>query len=247
MAIKPPSISHVDAASLGSAMTAVQCFKYALSHLPPGTNLEGKNVFIPGALSGTGSIGCQVAKNVYGAAKVIATVSTKKIPVVDKYLGDGCVDQIIDYTTQDIHKECPAGSVDFLYNTQWVMTSLIPLVKPKTGVIVSIAIYPTSATVKTILPSVPFFMAWILSLINIWYSWKLRGTGIHYTFISGTPLVSDLDTVAKWVEEGKLKAVVGKVAELEDINAVREGCQEVVTGKGGLGKFVIKITYGKKG
>lgn len=62
MAIKPTSISHIDAASLQTAVGAIQCFKYALSHLPPGMNLEGKTVFVPGALSGTRSVGCQIAK-----------------------------------------------------------------------------------------------------------------------------------------------------------------------------------------
>lgn len=121
------------------------------------------------------------------------------------------------------------------------MTSLIPLVNPKTGVVASIASIPTSATIKYILPSTPIFALWMLDLVNLWYSWKLKGTGIYYTMISGSVNVDNLETIARWVEEEKLKATVRKVAELEDINAVREGCQEVYTGKGDIGKFVIKI------
>ena len=35
----------------------------------------------------------QMAKNAYGAGKVITTVSTTKIPAVDELLGKGVVDE----------------------------------------------------------------------------------------------------------------------------------------------------------
>lgn len=44
-------------------------------------------------MSGVGSVGCQLAKNVFGAAKVITTVSTEKVSKVDELLGKGIVDQ----------------------------------------------------------------------------------------------------------------------------------------------------------
>jgi NADPH:quinone reductase-like Zn-dependent oxidoreductase len=44
-------------------------------------------------VGGVGSIACQLAKNVFGAAKVITTVSTEKVGKVDKLLGNGVVDQ----------------------------------------------------------------------------------------------------------------------------------------------------------
>jgi NADPH:quinone reductase-like Zn-dependent oxidoreductase len=126
---KPPSMSYTDAASLTCvSITGMQSFKRAVELLPPSETLEGKTIFIPGALSGLGSIGCQLAKNVYKAGRVITTVSTSKIPLVEQYLGPGIVDQVIDYTTGDVLKEIPPGSVDFFYNTQWQMTSHIPLV-----------------------------------------------------------------------------------------------------------------------
>lgn len=40
-----------------------------------------------------GSLACQLAKNVFGAAKVITTVSTEKVGKIDKLLGNGVVDQ----------------------------------------------------------------------------------------------------------------------------------------------------------
>jgi NADPH:quinone reductase-like Zn-dependent oxidoreductase len=44
-------------------------------------------------VSGVGSIACQLAKNVLGAEKVIATVSTSKMKKVEELLGSGVVDQ----------------------------------------------------------------------------------------------------------------------------------------------------------
>jgi hypothetical protein len=47
--------------------------------------------------------------------------------------------------------------------------------------------------------------------------------------------------LAQWVDEGKVKTVIGRQAKFSDIDSVRKGCQEVLDGKGGLGKFVIDI------
>jgi NADPH:quinone reductase-like Zn-dependent oxidoreductase len=44
-------------------------------------------------VGGVGSVTCQLAKNVYGAAKVCTTVSTDKVPKVEQALGEGVVDQ----------------------------------------------------------------------------------------------------------------------------------------------------------
>lgn len=40
-----------------------------------------------------GSVAIQMAKNVYGADKVITTVSTTKVPMVDDLLGKGVLDE----------------------------------------------------------------------------------------------------------------------------------------------------------
>jgi NADPH:quinone reductase-like Zn-dependent oxidoreductase len=76
LVLKPKGISHVEAASLGYvALTALQCFEKM--------ELEG----------GVGSLACQMAKNIFGAAKVITTVSTEKVGKVDKLSGNGVVDR----------------------------------------------------------------------------------------------------------------------------------------------------------
>ena len=76
-----------------------------------------------------------MAKNIFGAAKVITTVSTEKVGKVDKLLGNGVVDQSLSYNTRGTHhehwrlytvvdykktdplKEVPFGSVDFMIDS----------------------------------------------------------------------------------------------------------------------------------
>jgi NADPH:quinone reductase-like Zn-dependent oxidoreductase len=108
VALKPKNLSFGDAASLPLAgVTALQVLrKYEGS-------LEGKTVFIPAgrelyhelisdlstdvmnssSVSGTGAFACQLAKNIFGAGKVITTVSTSKIAKIPELLGEGVVDQ----------------------------------------------------------------------------------------------------------------------------------------------------------
>ena len=241
---KPPHITFEEAASLiGSAITAYQSIKLGLEFMgDSGSTLEGKTVFVPGALSATGSLGVQLLKNAYGVKKVISTVSTPKVSLVEKYL-PGIVDQVIDYRTQDIVKEVGKGNVDFVYNTQWQFTSTFPLLNPKTGVAISIASVPEPSTLREVMgPGVlPFWVGWLLGLIQLWYRFKLRGTNIRIAFLSGDGSKrEDLEVVGELIATGKIRPVI-RVVRLDDIEAVRKGCEEVRSGKGGIGKLVIKV------
>jgi NADPH:quinone reductase-like Zn-dependent oxidoreductase len=112
LARKPKGISHLEAGSLGCvALTALQCLEKMELH----GGVKGKTVLITSGrkslgsdvkeifgelqlifrhqVGGVGSLACQLAKNVFGAAKVITTVSTEKVGKVDKLLGNGVVDQ----------------------------------------------------------------------------------------------------------------------------------------------------------
>ncbi|KAK3935463.1 GroES-like protein, partial [Diplogelasinospora grovesii] len=246
--LKPPHLSFEEAASiLASSLTAFQSIKRGLELMEessPGTGtLEGKTAFVPGALSATGSVGIQMLKNVFGVGKVISTVSTAKLPLVDQYLGPGMVDHIIDYKTQDVVKELGKESCDFVYNTQWQLVSTFPLLKPDTGVVISIASIPSSGTLRKALGPqyLPFWMAWLVDLVQLYYSWKLWGTHIRYEFVSGNGgIVEDLEAVGEIIAAGKIRPVM-RVVKLDDIDAVRKACNEVYTGKGGIGQLVVKI------
>ncbi|KAI8623749.1 alcohol dehydrogenase [Xylariaceae sp. FL1651] len=242
---KPAHLTHEDAASLpGFTVAAYQCIETGLRLLRESgvsDGLEGKTVFVPGALSGTGSVAIQLLKNQYGVGRLISTVSTEKLPLVEQYL-PGLVDQVVDYkTTRRLTDVIPAGSVDFVLNTQWDLIGTFGLANPKRGVVVSISSVPHPRLLREVLPTAPFWVFWIAAVAQWYYAFKLRGTNIKYTFVSGNPGVrEDMERVGELVARGKVKSVRREV-ELEDLPAVRKACEQVYTGKGGLGKLVIKI------
>ena len=136
---KPAGVSFADAAALlGNVLTAVQSFGLAERLMTRQEEdgvegrdvLRGKTVFVPGALSATGSVGVQLAKRVYGAARVVSTVSTPKVPLVTDRLPPDTVDQVVDYLAAPrLTGAIPAGTVDFVYNTQWDLTGTFPLLR----------------------------------------------------------------------------------------------------------------------
>ena len=241
LCLKPPGLSFDDAAGLaGHTLTAYQALKLAMAAAGV-DSLEGKTVFMTAALSATGAAGAQMIKHGFGAARLISTVSTPKLPLVEQYL-PCVVDQVVDYTTQDVVRAVGRGTVDFVYNTQWDLVGTFPLLKPATGVVVSIASIPPPHVVKSLMGSVaPRWMLWLLGAAQYWYAWKLRGTDVKLVFQSGDAgKREDVERTGEMIAQGKIKAV-STVVPLEDIAEVRRRCEMVATGKGGLGALVIKI------
>lgn len=64
-------------------------------------------------------------------------------------------------------------------------------------------------------------------------------TEYEYFFLDSKS--ADLDDIRGWVEEGKLRTVVGTRVDFRDIEKVREACMQVYRGKGGIGKAVFEI------
>ncbi|RMZ92629.1 hypothetical protein DV736_g132, partial [Chaetothyriales sp. CBS 134916] len=143
IAPKPRSLDFGDAASLPlAAMTALQALRLYKG------SLEGKTVFVPAGLSGTGAYACQLAKTVFRAGKVITTVSTAKVPKVPELLGEGVVDQVIDYTKESPTTAIPRGSVDFLLDTTGESMQFLSLMVPSTSSIVSISTLPSGTQLQ---------------------------------------------------------------------------------------------------
>ncbi|VUC25485.1 unnamed protein product [Clonostachys rosea] len=240
---KPRGVDFETAASIPTLVTTAYLAISRGLRLSGEPNLEGKTVFVPGALSGTGSIMVQIAKNVFGASRIISTVSTPKISLVEQHL-PGIVDQLIDYKIQSAKNEVPPASVDFAINTQWTtLDECIHVLKPQTGTLMSITGIPTKETTKELIgaDSFPCWLGATLDAGQMYYEWKLWGTNIQFEMISGDPEKRDsLHRAGEMVSQGKVKPVV-RVANLDDIEAVRENCSQVYTGKGGLGKFVVRI------
>lgn len=239
-ALKPRTISHVQAASIPlAALTALQALDIAESHLDGG--LKGKTVYIPGGLSGLGSISVQLAKNVFGAAKIITTLSPSKINKVESLLGKGIVDQIIDYTKEDPANVLASRSVDFLFDIiDGKGLASLNLMK-KGGVIVSVTSLPFGADLKRVAPGLPLPIRLTLDGIGAVKQYRAGRYSVEYRsmFVRGS--AEDLNRLSDWIDKGLVRPIVGRVSKLDDLNEVREGCIEVFNGKGGTGKFVIKL------
>lgn len=236
---KPRSLSFNEAASIPlAAQTALQALQIGQEGLDGG--LLGKTVFVPGGLSGTGSFAVQLAKNVFGAGKVITTLSTGKIPKIKELLGTSAPDHIVDYTKEDISKAVEGHSIDFMFDTVNSAVSSFPLMK-KGSRIVSVSATPSGSAMKEKMLDMPFYVVFLLDIADWILTMRARWNGINYKYLSLTGNTRDLERLATWVDEGKIKPIVGTTVKLSDIEGVRKGCQQIYDGKGGIGKFVIEI------
>jgi NADPH:quinone reductase-like Zn-dependent oxidoreductase len=240
---KPSSLSHTEAASLPCvAVTALQSLKRANAVIEGG--LSGKTVFIPAGLGGTGSIAVQLAKRVYGAGKVITTVSTSKIGKMDEFLGAGVVDQVIDYTKEDVLQVVEKGSVDFFYDTAGVSMQFISVMK-KGGLVISITTMPSGKEVAKVMPDAPYSILRVLDVLDWVNQWRFWWWGARLEARVETVDTSGVAQVSQLAEGGKVKAVVGRTADLDDLQGIRDACTEIKAGKGGLGKFVVVMSKGQ--
>ncbi|KAL4769255.1 chaperonin 10-like protein [Aspergillus nidulans var. acristatus] len=243
IALKPPSLSFTDAASIPlAAMTALQALRRYDG------DLTGKTVLIPAGLGGTGLFACQLAKHAFEAGKVITTVSTSKIPKVKELLGDDTVDEIIDYIKVDPRDAIQPGTVDFLFDTVANAMEYLSLMRPKTGCIISVSTVPSGDQLQASslmqLPHRPVLPLPIKLALNVMDSvrkFRARRYGVTYSYMFLESSGKDLDELRDLVESGKLRTVVGTIASLRDIQAVQEACQIVYSGRGGIGKVVIKV------
>jgi len=238
-ALKPESLDFVSAAAIPlAALTALQSMQHADKALPGG--LKGKTVFIPAGMSGTGSFAVQLAKNVFGVGKVITTLSTKKIAQAEKIWGSEGI-QYVDYTNEDVVEAIGKGTVDYFFDTMAGTTKYLSIMK-KGGVIVSISTVPSGTLMKAhMAPQIPTLMYYIMNLADWYFKWRTGRVGVNYTYVFMTPDRNGLEQLASWAKEGKVLPLVGRTAKFSDIDGVREGCQQVFDGKGGIGKFVIEI------
>ncbi|KAG6004675.1 hypothetical protein E4U21_000830 [Claviceps maximensis] len=243
VARKPESITMGEAAAIPLAgMTALQALrKYEGS-------LSGKTVFVPAGLGGTGSFACQLAKNVFGAGKVITTVSTSKVPKVPALLGEGVVDQIIDYTTTDAVAAILPNSVDFMFDTTGQSMDFLSRMVPETGLIISISTTPSGTQMQSSsdLGQVPFVVSTVLDTLDSVRKWRARRWKVQYEYLFLEPNGQDLDELRAHVDDGKVKSVVGLTVPFEDIEQVKKAAMTSYQGRGGIGKTVFTMAVDGK-
>jgi NADPH:quinone reductase-like Zn-dependent oxidoreductase len=233
----PEGLSFEEAASLPSVAHTVICTLLRAEKEVPG-GLNGKTVLVPAGLGGCGSAALMLLKSVYGAGKVITTVSTKKVGLVKEMLGEGVVDQVIDYTKQNVVKEIGVGTVDFMFDTAMTCFPYIAVLKPGAGLVLSIT-GKSGETIKKDLPDVPWLLEKLMDAHDAMQKWRAWRYGVRYDHV--WVHMGHAEQITKWAEEGKLKAVIGKTANLSDLETVRAMYEIVAQRKGSVGKYVITI------
>lgn len=243
---KPRHCTFEEVASpLAPTVTALQITHAAMALNPgafPNNSLEGKTVFVPAGLGASTHMTAQVAKNVYGAKEVITTVSTAKVPLLEKCL-PGVYDRAVDYTTQNVIKEVGKGRVDFMYNARPDVSSYLPLMNSENGVIGALLATPSSKTMAKALGEdvLPFWLRWALDLGQLWYRWRFWGTNIKMVFVSGNVGIrEDVERAGELIAAAKVKSVHTAVA-IDDLGTVIRGCEDALSRRGKVGSLVVKM------
>lgn len=157
--------------------------------------------------------------------------------------------KVIDYRKSDPKTVIPPQSVDFIFDTTGSAMEYLSLVRPQ-GAIVTVSILTSGDVLqnssvmrrspdKQDKATVPFPIRVALNVMDKIRVFRASRYGVKYASIFLEPNAKDLDLVRGWVEEGKLKTVVGTKANFRDIQEMRDACQVVFDGKGGVGKSVI--------
>lgn len=236
----PSSVSFHDAASFPAIThTVIQSLQRANSKLEGG--LEGKTVLVTAGLGGAGSLALQLLKNVFRVRKVITTVSTKKVSLVTELLGTSAVDQVVDYSRQDVVTAIGKEKVDFILDTVGLAVAFryLPVMR-KGGLLFSLT-GKSGTALKKDWHETPWLLVKILDVINAWYEWRARYSGVRYEECFTEMVSADLDTLGSWVEGGMVKAIVCDTVRIEELEKVRAMLEVVQKGKGGVGKYVVDI------
>lgn len=200
--------------------------------------LKGKSVLVIGGLGGVGSSAVMVLKSVFGVGKVVVTVSTPKVSLVDELL-KGKVGQVVDYTKEDVVKGIGKGTVDFALDTVGTGMQYIEMVK-KDGLMLCI-LGKTGKTARIEIPGVPRWICWGLDLHSWAQSTRAGRYGVRYlhTFAKRDERLEK--AIENWVGKGKLRMIVGKVIEGNNIEDVRAAVEMVGTAKSTVGKVIVEI------
>lgn len=90
-------------------------------------------------------------------------------------------------------------------------------------------------------PTIPFPFRMGLNMLDQVRKARAYRYKTEYSYMFLVSSGENLDELTRYVEVGRLKTVVGSVVDLQDIEAVRKACGTVYSGRGGLGKLVIRV------
>ena len=108
-------------------------------------------------------------------------------------------------------------------------------------VVTCTGIPPSGRNLKNISPDVPFLLVKLLNFFHAMTRWWIGRYHVKFDHVLMKSNGGDLEKIKVWVEEGKIKPVVGKVLKFANLEGIREECIRMKNGKGGVGKVVIDI------
>lgn len=223
VAFKPKNLSFEEAASIPLVgLTSVQ----AISDL--GKIKQGSKVFIHAGSGGVGSFAIQYAKTL--GAFVTSTCSTRNIDLVKSFGAD----KVIDYTKENFYEL--DKDYDFVFDTMGgkIKDQSFSILK-KDGMLVSIAEIPTPDIADDFsLSKVVKFLFYILNTKNRILANKYN---VNYKYLFMNASGEQLSEIAKLIEEKKIKPIIDKTFNLNEVDQAFEYQQ---TGRA-RGKIIIKI------
>lgn len=138
--------------------------------------------------------------------------------------------------------------MDFLFDTVGLSMEYLCLMRSGSSLVISVSTLPSGDQLQTSslmdlphVPKIPFPARMGLNFLDQIRKLRARRYKTRYSYMFLRSSGEDLDELSRYVEDGKLKTVLGTVADFRDIEAIRKACAVVFGGKGGLGKTVIRI------
>ena len=194
--LKPENISFVEAAAYPMVSMTV------LQAFRDKSDLQvGQTVLINGASGGIGHIALQIAKIM--GYKTIAVASSNSKSFVEKYNPD----LFIDYTKKDLLKTDIKVDLFLDVACNYSFPKTKHLLNPN-------GLYLNLAFIDTI-KKMPVF------LLHQLFSDGKKGRGVLMKHSS-----ADLDTIAQWIQENKLKVNIDKIFKLEQIHEAHKYAQQ---------------------
>lgn len=151
------------------------------------------------------------------------------------------MDQIVDYTKEDVITEIGHQTVDVLFDTVMTSMSFLPVMKP--GIGVEHAFMAKSAEgLKNDWPRTPWIILKLVGAVDAIWRWRARRWGVRFEPAFTQCSKENIDAIDGWAKEGKLKAVIGGAVDMDDLEEVKRMYNIVGSAKGAVGKYVVKIS-----
>ena len=100
---------------------------------------------------------------------------------------------------------------------------------------------PSGHSLKNISTEIPVVVEKVLNFVNAITRWWFGRYQVNFESVLMKVNGSELERIKEWVEDGKIKPVVGKVLKFSNLEGIKEECMRIMKGKGGVGKVVIEI------